>query len=231
MEKLIRVITEYSKIHLNENNDWYNWREINEEKLPLGILLPKGNQYIKNLVLKNELNKKWNQTLNQEDKFTLIKYYIATWGGIHTNSAESMNEYTTNSATELIKNGKRGIASWSKAIVVHNPNEYAIFDARVAISLNCIQKLYDINEKILFPVLSSRNKIVALGNKLIKMTAKTESWKKAFEENFYKQYLIILRTVAIELETDISTIEMLLFAKAEELVENAFKNELTENFA
>jgi len=226
MEKLIKIITEYSKTHLDKNNDWYNWKEINENKLPLGIILPKGNQYAKNLVLKNELHKKWKESSNPEDKFILIKYYIATWGGIHTNSSESMNEYTTIPATELIKKGKKGIASWSKAIVVHNPNEYAIFDARVAISLNCIQKLYEINEKILFPVLSSRNKTVALGNKLIKKTAKIESWKKAYEENFYKQYLRILKSVAVKLETDISTIEMLLFAKAEELVEKVFKYEL-----
>ena len=92
-----------------------------------------------------------------------------------------MEEYSKLSASQLIKNGKKGIASWSKAIVVHDPNEYAIFDARVAISLNCIQKLYGLNYAVLFPVLPSRNKIVALGNKLIRATAKSESWEKAYE--------------------------------------------------
>lgn len=226
MKKLIKIISEYSKTHLDKNNDWYNWREINEDKLPLGIFLPKGNQYTKNLVLKYELNKKWEESSNLEDKFILIKYYISTWGGIHTNSSESMNEYTTMPANELIKKGKKGIASWSKALVVHNPNKYTIFDARVAISLNCIQELYEINEKILFPVLSSRNKIVATGNKLIKKIAKIEGWKIAYEENFYTQYLRIIKTVAEQLGTDISTIEMLLFAKAEELVAKVFKDEV-----
>ena len=74
-----------------------------------------------------------------------------------------------------------------------------------------------LNDAVLFPVLPSRNKIVALGNKLIKATAKSESWEKAYEENFYTQYLKILNYVAKELNSDISTIEMLLFAKAEEL--------------
>ena len=137
-----------------------------------------------------------------------------------------MEEYSKLSASQLIKNGKKGIASWSKAIVVHDPNEYAIFDARVAISLNCIQKLYGLNDAVLFPVLPSRNKIVALGNKLIKATAKSESWEKAYEENFYTQYLKILNYVAKELNSDISTIEMLLFAKAEELVQDAYPNSL-----
>ena len=223
MKKLTEIIVKYSKKYVNENNDWYNWREINEDKLPMGIELPKGNQYLKNVILKKELNKKWKESQSDEDKLILIKYYIATWGGIHTNSSESMEEYSKLSASQLIKNGKKGIASWSKAIVVHDPNEYAIFDARVAISLNCIQKLYGLNDAVLFPVLPSRNKIVALGNKLIKATAKSESWEKAYEENFYTQYLKILNYVAKELNSDISTIEMLLFAKAEELVQDTYK--------
>ena len=223
MKKLTEIIVKYSKKYINENNDWYNWREINEDKLPMGIKLPNGNQYLKNVVLKKELNKKWKESQSDEDKLILIKYYIATWGGIHTNSSESMEEYSKFSASELIKNGKKGIASWSKAIVVHDPNEYAIFDARVAISINCIQKLYGINDAVLFPVLPSRNKIVAIGNKLIKATAKSESWEKAYEENFYTQYLKILNYVAKELNSDISTIEMLLFAKAEELVQDTYK--------
>ena len=189
MKRLTEIIVEYSKKYINKNNDWYNWREINEDKLPMGIELPEGNQYVKNVVLKKELNKKWKESKSDEDRLILIKYYIATWGGIHTNSKESMEEYSKLSATQLIKNGKKGIASWSKAIVVHNPDEYAIFDARVAISLNCIQKLYGLKDAVLFPVLPSRNKIVAIGNKLIKDTAKSESWEKANEENFYTQYL------------------------------------------
>ena len=224
MKRLTEIIVEYSKKYVNKNNDWYNWREINEDKLPMGIKLPEGNQYVKNVVLKKELNKKWKESKSDEDRLILIKYYIATWGGIHTNSKESMEEYSKLSATQLIKNGKKGIASWSKAIVVHNPDEYAIFDARVAISLNCIQKLYGLKDAVLFPILPSRNKIVAIGNKLIKDTAKSESWEKANEENFYTQYLKILNYVAIELSTNISTIEMLLFAKAEEIVENTYPN-------
>jgi len=210
MKKLTEIIVEYSKKYVNENNDWYNWREINEDKLPMGIELPEGNQYLKNVVLKKELNKKWKESQNVEDKLILIKYYIATWGGIHTNSLESMEEYSKLSASQLIKNGKKGIASWSKAIVVHDPNEYAIFDARVAISLNCIQKLYGLNDAVLFPVLPSRNKIVALGNKLIKATAKSESWEKVYEENFDAQYLKILNYAA----------------KSEELVQDAYPNSL-----
>lgn len=223
MKKITETITAYAKEFINSENDWYSWREINEEKLPNGVELPIGNQYLKNLVLKQELNNRWKNSGNSKEKFELIKYYIATWGGIHTNSQESMNEYSNLSARELIKKGKKGIASWSKAIVIHDPNKYAIFDARVAISLNCIQKLYNIENKVLFPVLSSRNKVVARGNKLIKESAKLENWKKANEETFYNQYLEILENVADEFNTNVSTVEMLLFAKAEELVKETYR--------
>lgn len=223
MKKITETITAYAKEFINSENDWYSWREINEEKLPNGVELPIGNQYLKNLVLKQELNNRWKNSGNSKEKFELIKYYIATWGGIHTNSQKSMNEYSNLSARELIKKGKKGIASWSKAIVIHDPNKYAIFDARVAISLNCIQKLYNIENKVLFPVLSSRNKVVARGNKLIKESAKLENWKKANEETFYNQYLEILENVADEFNTNVSTVEMLLFAKAEELVKETYR--------
>lgn len=223
MKKITETISAYAKEFINSENDWYSWREINEEKLPNGVELPIGNQYLKNLVLKQELNNRWKNSGNSKEKFELIKYYIATWGGIHTNSQESMNEYSNLSARELIKKGKKGIASWSKAIVIHDPNKYAIFDARVAISLNCIQKLYNIENKVLFPVLSSRNKVVARGNKLIKESAKLENWKKVNEETFYNQYLEILENVADEFNTNVSTVEMLLFAKAEELVKETYR--------
>ena len=226
MKKLIKVITDYSRKNIDELNNWYSWREINEDKLPLGIKLPRGNQYIKNLSLKKQLNKCWREAQDNRVRGKLIEYYISTWGGIHTNSKESIIEYSTISAAQLIKFGKKGIASWSKAIVIHDPEEYAIFDARVAISINCIQKLFNLNEPMLFPILPSRNKKVALGNKLIKQTAKIESWGKTYDETFYKQYIDILKSAANELSSDISTIEMLLFAKAEEFVDKTFPNKL-----
>ncbi|MCR8667892.1 hypothetical protein NO995_09380 [Aestuariibaculum sp. M13] len=224
MTDLTKTILEYSKDYITLENNWYNWREINEVKLPEGISLPKGNQYLKNIALKNNLHTKWIESTTQKEKFELIKYYIATWGGIQTNSKASMEEYTTLPATDLIKKGKKGIASWSKAIVVHNPNTYAIFDARVAISLNCIQIIYNLKYKVLFPVLSSRNKVVSKGNSLLKTLAKKEKWEIASENSFYLDYINILNTVAKDIGSDISTIEMLLFAKAESLVDKAFNH-------
>jgi hypothetical protein len=231
MRELKNIIKNYSKDYINSENNWYNWREINEKKLPREITLPNGNQYLKNIVLKKELNEKWENSETQKKRSELIKYYITTWGGIHTNSPKSMNEYSTFSSSQLItEKGKEGIASWSKAIVIHNPNQYAIFDARVSISLNCIQKLYSSQNKVLFPILPSRNKVVDFGNKLVKKVADSENWDIAEDSTFYLDYLEILRWVSTQLKSNISTVEMLLFAKAEDLVERAFQSEYDVKF-
>ena len=219
--KLKEVIIDYSKKYLDGENSWYSWKKINESKIPAGIVLKHGNQYLKNIDLKRKLHEHWVNEKTSTKKGEYIQYYISDWGGIRTNSNDSMIEYMTLSPEKLIDKGKKGIASWSKALVVHNPDKYAIFDARVAISLNCIQSIYNTDKKMLFPILSSRNKIIANANKLIKNQANIEKWVKTNESDFYIGYLNLLNDLANTLESDISTVEMLLFAKAEELaIEN-----------
>ena len=138
-------------------------------------------------------------------------------GGIYTNRADSMQTYMTESDINLISNGRRGIASWSKALVIHNPEKYAIFDARVSTSLNCLQKVNEVKNKKLFPLLPSRNNTVVSSNKFFKNLSKKERWDGVNESNFYKDYLLLLKGVAENQNTNISTVEMLLFAKAEVL--------------
>jgi len=84
------AIINFSKTYINERNDWYCWRRINEKKIPLGVTLPQGNQYIKNIALKKELNKKWIATKSSKEKKLITSYYISTWGGIHGNSDKNI---------------------------------------------------------------------------------------------------------------------------------------------
>jgi len=167
------------------------------------------------------LNEKWIIENDSEKKGELIEYYIKTWGGIKGNKKDSMKEYCSLSAEKLIKKGIKGIASWSKALVLHNWNKYAIFDARVSCSLNALQIIYNCNEKKLFPILASQNKRIIIANKNLKRISKNENWTKDNEYDFYRNYLNLLERVAKELETNISTVEMLLFAKAEEFIEKS----------
>ncbi|MCW2120721.1 hypothetical protein [Flavobacterium sp. 7A] len=205
----------------DNTNDWYNWRKINESVLPQDIKLPDGNQYKKNIALKTKLHEKWKSEIELSKKGELIEYYIKTWGGIKGNQALALQEYKTSAAKELIEKGVKGIASWSKALVVHDHNKYAIFDARVSCSLNALQIIYETKEKSLYPLLASQNKRIIKANKTLKLISKEPNWKKTNEFTFYKEYLELLNLCANELNTTISTVEMLLFAKAEELIEKA----------
>jgi hypothetical protein len=202
---------------LSETNDWYSWR-IEETKVPIEIKLPGGNQYLKNLILKEELHKAWNLETAIEKKGEIIKYYINDWGGIRTNSASSMNVYIHYAPDSLIKYGEKGIPSWSKALVIHDPEKYAIFDARVSVSLNCLQIVNDVENKVLYPILGSRNKTVTEGQKIIRLISKRDLWVKVNKSTFYDDYLKLLKKVANDRNTNISTVEMLLFAKAEMLI-------------
>lgn len=218
-DSIIKICIE----NFDEKNDWYNWRNVNESKIPDAIQLPEGNQFKKNIALKELLHSKWKNEKDIEKRGKYIAYYIIDWGGIKGNKSDSMKEYQENNAEELIQKGIKGVASWSKALVLHNPNEYAIFDARVSASLNCLQIINEVNNKILFPILASQNKTIISANKTIKGISKTEKWKVFDEYNFYRQYLNILKKTSQELNTNISTVEMLLFAKAEELINKSFK--------
>jgi hypothetical protein len=191
-----------------------------ENNIPCGIILPSNlNKYKKNILLKNELHKAWIMEVDEIKRSAIIEYYIKTWGGIRTNSQKTMKEYAFGHPDILIKNGKTGISSWSKALVIHDPSCYAIFDARVSMSLNCIQITFNFNNKVLFPLINSRNNKVKEGIKIIKQKSKLENWLKKDDMAFYTDYLSLLKDVAEKRKTDISTIEMLLFAKAEFLVD------------
>ena len=165
---------------------------------------------------------------SSKEKKLITSYYISTWGGIHGNSDKNIDLYSRSGADDLITRGSKGIASWSKAICLHNPYKYAIYDARVSASLNSLQIINNIENKLFFPIPSSRNNIIGTGAKYIKKEATNTKWKSAEESDFYMKYLKYLEnSVSVfdkKLNVELFTIEMLLFAKSEELVCLAFPN-------
>jgi len=215
--ELWEALNEFCFQNLDESNNWYNWK-FNEAIIPIKVNLPQGNHYIRNLALKEELNKIWKSKSDTEKKEKLVKYYIKDWGGIRRISDKKINTYANSSSESLIGLKEKGIASWSKALVIRNPHKYAIFDARVSISLNCLQVIFPVENKVLFPNLVSRNNTITNGQKIFKMNLQKQSWEKVNLKTFYSDYLSLIKKVALKRNTNISTVEMLLFAKAEELV-------------
>ena len=140
---LREAIVAHGRANLTEANDWYRW-PVNPSFLPAGIVLPGGNAYAQNVALKLQLSNAYS-TADDHVKQEITDYYIAKWGGIRRNTEENIRIYALDTPASLIARGSRGIASWSKALCIRCPNEYAIYDARVALSLNCLQIIGPVN--------------------------------------------------------------------------------------
>jgi hypothetical protein len=194
----------------------YPWA-INYAFLPEGIALDNGTYYEQNIQLKWLLFKQFEQG-PEESRLNIIRYYISKWGGVRSNAAATLHLYTTMDPQELIHvRNIKGIASWSKALCVRNPGQYAIFDARVSATLNLLQ-LQGLNgqERRWFPRLSTRNKTITQINQLVRNAGGLYH----ANEVVYDTYLSLIRNTADSLNTDIHTVEMTLFSYPIELYQD-----------
>jgi hypothetical protein len=111
----------------------------------------------------------------------------------------------------------KGVATWSKILTVRNPNYYAIYDARVAASLNAIQLISAIKEPIFFPQVPSRNSKISNFQKWI-----SRRFPKAIRvsrNRAYREYVSLVGAVARNSGlASPDEVEMILFANAETLV-------------
>lgn len=143
-------------------------------------------------------------------------WYVRNWGGIKSNKLETLRCYTDAGDCKLLALQAKGVATWSKMLSLRNPNLYAIYDARVAVSLNSIQKKYNVDNPVLFPQLSSRNTTFVMPTQ--DAIKKSNFFPSVDKMNFYKNYLDLLhQSVANQKGYDIQDAEMVLFAAAEEL--------------
>jgi|ERR1700683_5034105 len=69
----------------------------------------------------------------------IAAWYVRDWGGIKSNRKETIDKYVCLSEADLTALNMQGVATWSKILVVQNPDTYAIFDARVSAALNALQ--------------------------------------------------------------------------------------------
>jgi hypothetical protein len=208
------IINYINERQLLQNTNWYNW-SINENLLPNGIQLEGENLFQRNLDLKYKLSLRW-ENVNNEERYNLIRYYIKVWGGIRKIADQRVNEFNLEGVTTTINRGVTRISSWSKALVVKSPDNYAIYDSRVAISINCLQILNNNENPIMFPLLLrvARNNIISQKASQLNAYCNDNHWANAGID-FYEDYIRILRSVANNFDTNIATIEMLLFAEAE----------------
>lgn len=158
-KNLIQVVSEFYNEKRKYIKSKYNWK-INVDSLPDCIKLPNNTSlFEQNIELKKALTKQFNKVKgNKTEVLELIRYYISYWGGIHTNSERTLKSNTDSDVDEIIEKGTKGIASWSKALTVFNYEKYAIFDARVSVSLNGLIYQETGIQGSYFPILSSETK-------------------------------------------------------------------------
>jgi len=191
-------------------------------RLDIGIPFEQGSDSLTkaNMRLKRTLNAAW-QDAHEARRFEIAHWYVARWGGVKRNKRETLEDIVAASEKELLSRGMSGIATWSKVLVVKDPDRYAIFDARVATSINALQLIGRHERPILFPSLPSQNRTITQFQKWLRERGFERSRYVAKAE-VYPAYLEILGDVAKGLGlASLDEIEMALFANAETLSREA----------
>ncbi|MCF8342805.1 MAG: hypothetical protein K9I82_17645 [Chitinophagaceae bacterium] len=217
MEDISKAISDYfvllGQAHVVEALYQFEFRE---DKLPISMNFKNLKCFDKNIELKEKLNQFWNKA-EQPVKGNIIEYYIKEWGGIKGNSSNKMNKYRTQNTNQLLANGYGGISSWSKALVIHNPEEYFIYDSRVAFAINYLQIRFNVNKKYAFPMPLGQSKSIKQGMRIIKSNYDFAKWQKIDKNETYKTYQTLIEKVSLESGFAKSKIEMILFSIAPNL--------------
>jgi len=202
--------------NIGTENNWYSWKPINETLLPQGIAIPAGNEYERNIALKNALSAAY-KTAGRSRKIELTNYYIAIWGGVRANDVSTITSYSLSDEAALTQLGSSGIASWSKALCIRDPNNYCIFDARVSVAIHCLAILTCTEIDCWMPTLTSQNKRISEANKWLRSSGKVRRKTSYKNTNFYERYLLACRQISSRLGCPLSAVEMLLFTGAFDL--------------
>ena len=223
---------------IDECEHWYRF-PINDDVLNkhTGITLKSSNKCARNIELKWELHRRF-KSAGCEGKQRYTRYYVREWGGIKTNSDETIRRYACYAPDKILKRGVTGIASWSKALVLHDPSCYAIYDARVAVALNYIVARRSgplarrIEGRRGFPVPRGQNNTIESARRTCKtLWGRFHTWiecQDGKDSGFYCYYLDSIKEAASLLTERghegvcMHRIEMMLFGLAESCAQGLF---------
>lgn len=193
-------------------------------KIP-GFNKSREKSYQANVELKHYLYRRWHSAPNSE-KMKWTNIIVSDWGGIRANKCKTLQRYINEIATPQPKTPIYGVASYSKLFSIVYPEKYAIYDARVAVSLNAIQCLYRANERWAFNYIPGRNKKIdfVCKERLKVKTLVNKKWKKIKRDETYDTYLCILKECLSSFsQYQLYDLEMVLFSNAERLCERLCK--------
>jgi len=210
LDALSKYIAEQS-VGLPTHYDW----EFNLANFPLSEYESRGsNKYELSRNLRLDINdaiiKK--SPLSEQLQF----WYVREWGGVRGNSLATLQKYIQLNDSELIALKKKGIATWSKILSIRNPSIYAIYDARVALAINSIQKKYDVENPVMFPLLPSQNR--SFVKEATAAIRSSDFFSKIEGDDFYRHYIGLLSESTKNIAgIDLQDAEMILFSKSKEL--------------
>ena len=222
---------------LDAGEHWYTW-PVDDGKLfeHTGITLRSYSRLDKNIELKHALHERFVQ-VPCDERTRIVKYYVEVFGGIRGLAPDILRDYACDRAKSLAGHGLERIASRSKALVLHNPRRYAIYDSRVSVSLNYLiirrvgmttgTSVTTNRRRKCFPLPPSQNRLIQHAQSTCRTLA--ERFGIAFYDetpspgsgHFYLDYLRSLRDCARRLgelrqrRICIHFIESMLFGLAE----------------
>jgi hypothetical protein len=118
------------------------------------------NLFEKNVLLKQLVSEKLSELKTDGDKLRYYKWIVTNWGGIRTFSKKFSDVDFENSIKDEQSRKElfSVISSYSKIMSFLKPDEYFIYDSRVAYVLNWLLLMYSMSDNLYFPVPSGRNK-------------------------------------------------------------------------
>ena len=154
-----------------------------------------------------------------------IKWIVYDWGNIPPRENEDedrlyelcseFKNYSEDEVYEFVRRHRIDrIASWSKVLAFADSEKYAIYDARVAMSLNYILDEIDFSRKFLMPSALSKplNKVF----RTISNKSRTHFNGKKLSYMGYIEYSLLLKNfVRMNLAKNVLDAEMRLFANGE----------------
>ena len=187
--------------------------------------------YLVNMELKRFLHEQWWVAEDEDRRFELAHTIVSDWGGVRANRPETLKKYVRAIAEPTPRTRLQGVASYSKIFAIVHPEQYAIYDARVAACLNAVQLNAGLGKGLAFNYVSGRNKVVGYSGKKIGFTQTPrfsvgalceDGWSRIKRDDTYGAYSALLTTCLNELQkTSRDELEMALFAKAEDECQQA----------
>ncbi|MBU2764972.1 hypothetical protein HAP94_01885 [Acidithiobacillus ferrivorans] len=219
MNQTIKTLCEFFEREIPNLAKSYHW---NIPRID-GFIPSETSNYHANLELKRHLNNQWISA-SHERKCEISKIIVSDWGGVKGNKKETLAGYVEAIDKQNPETPLKGIASYSKIFSIARPDQYAIYDARVAACLNAVQLNADI-QGVCFNYVPGRNNIV--GNyvnncgftktpQFSKDSLTIAGWSGLKKNETYEKYNEVLSTCLRELQNKKRyELEMALFTEAE----------------